>query len=615
MDGVYNALVSTQHIRVLTLAPSEDVDAALRCSLDQQRIDDSKTEYEAISYTWGDQERSQPLRCNGTIINITPNLASALLCLRSQTSPRRLWADAICINQDDLDEKSQQIPLMARIFRSATQVRVWLGNGDEGESRAIDDLASIAKVSRPTGPSLNLLDDKMWQSETDQALIAMGRSAKKVFRMPWFGRRWIVQELVLNGDVMFHCGQSKISWPNLHFAVQALPASVWGEDLDIQIRRKLRQFGNLWKTWCFSHDSATDGGVYNLLHSFQDLECKELKDRLYAIAGLASDVDLKLQPSTSRSNVASIVPSYDPMVSDEEVFQNFAFKMIQSGKVFSTLAHAGASSIVEAEQPLPSWVPDVRQPRSWPLIATENESEFKLVEVCEPSDGILALNIEAFVWGFDLSRDQKSGPICYPISIEDVMGPPKHQGAQGHLNSIGDTIARWLGSEFARTNFHPDFPRGNHNLVSHMLWSIIRSQLLTEDGCEAFDRLPSLEEWRKQYQGARDGRSELDDQWYPYLTKALTTRTIYTTQNRRPSSVISMSYFFGFGPLGLAPDDQVFIPFLDSQGTTALYLRPRGTEHKVLGGGLVWMVHRTQIAYAQRKLVAAVRCEVKICLI
>ncbi|KAH8756328.1 heterokaryon incompatibility protein-domain-containing protein, partial [Diaporthe sp. PMI_573] len=241
--------------------------------------------YEAISYTWGDQGRTQPLICDGTTINITPNLASALLCLRSQTRPRRLWADAVCINQNDRKEKEQQIPLMATIFRSATQVRVWLGSGDEGESQALADLAAFARVTGLTRPSAY----QDHYSETQQALVDMGRSADKVFRMPWFGRRWIVQELVLNWNVMFHCGQSKISWPAMHFAFNSLPTSIWDDVLDIQIRRKLRQFGNLWRTRCFASDSKIDCGIYSLLHSFHDLECQVPKDRLYAIAGLADD--------------------------------------------------------------------------------------------------------------------------------------------------------------------------------------------------------------------------------------------------------------------------------------------------------------------------------------
>ena len=42
------------------------------------------------------------------------------------------WADAICINQKDLEEKSAQIPLMANIYWNASQVLAYLGEDPDG---------------------------------------------------------------------------------------------------------------------------------------------------------------------------------------------------------------------------------------------------------------------------------------------------------------------------------------------------------------------------------------------------------------------------------------------------------------------------------------------------
>jgi hypothetical protein len=50
-----------------------------------------------------------------------------------ETKPRLLGADAVCINQQDNDEKALQVPLMSRIYRQAQQVIVWLGD-DETDS-------------------------------------------------------------------------------------------------------------------------------------------------------------------------------------------------------------------------------------------------------------------------------------------------------------------------------------------------------------------------------------------------------------------------------------------------------------------------------------------------
>lgn len=590
MDGLYNALISTQHIRILTLAPSEDVDAALQGSLDQQLIQDPDKEYEAISYTWGGQERSQPLRCDGTVINVTPNLASALLCLRSRTSPRRLWVDAICINQDDLVEKSQQIPLMARIYRSAAQVRVWLGKGEDGGSRAVGDLASLAKERGPR-------ELQGHKAETYQALVDIGGSVKKVFKMPWFGRRWVLQEFVLNGNIMLHCGNSKISWPALHFAIHALPTEFWNDDLNAHIRRKIRQLSNLWGAWSFGNAYTVDRGIYSLLHSFTDLECKEAKDRVYAIAGLADDV--QLQGSTISTRVASITPDYG--ISDKEIFKDLAFKMIQSGKVVSTLAHAGASRITGGKESLASWIPDVRDPGSLPLIAADREADIKLVELRELSNGSLNLKIEVYncfpEWGPPCARPigrrmsqlklHLNEPILdyCPSFVKDLYEGPKMWLAPDG-NILLQHMDKWLNGDpksidpYKIVEDIDEMPDGLE--LAHMLWSLIRGQALVEDGYESLDRLPSFNDFRQQL-----FYDDLDRQLEIYLNKALSTVKFYTGQTPLHGRELWKS-FFGFGPHDLNSGDTIILSSGDSGSITALFLRPAGSQYRVLGAGCAW---------------------------
>src|SRR6266516_3122115 len=73
-------------------------------------------EYEALSYCWGAKSDSGEPHCiniwvdpgYGTL-EIQPNLASALKCLRFQGKSRYFWIDAICIDQTNNKEKSEQI--------------------------------------------------------------------------------------------------------------------------------------------------------------------------------------------------------------------------------------------------------------------------------------------------------------------------------------------------------------------------------------------------------------------------------------------------------------------------------------------------------------------------
>ncbi len=84
-------------IRVLRLQPSEDVDSPLEGSLEHISLD-LDTDYEAISYTWGDSVKTNKISFGGVDLAITSNLAAALWVLRRKESDRCLWIDAICIN-------------------------------------------------------------------------------------------------------------------------------------------------------------------------------------------------------------------------------------------------------------------------------------------------------------------------------------------------------------------------------------------------------------------------------------------------------------------------------------------------------------------------------------
>ncbi|KAM0804431.1 heterokaryon incompatibility protein-domain-containing protein [Usnea florida] len=83
--------------------------------------------YEALSFTWGDYKKECSISCGSESIEITANLAAALLQLRSPDKARALWIDQICINQDDVEERNKQVALMRKIFSEAENVVIWLG--------------------------------------------------------------------------------------------------------------------------------------------------------------------------------------------------------------------------------------------------------------------------------------------------------------------------------------------------------------------------------------------------------------------------------------------------------------------------------------------------------
>ncbi len=99
---------------------------------------ESEPRYTALSYVWGDPSDRLPFILDNYRLLITRNLALALQALQLDDEPFVLWRDAICINQDDLKEKSEQVLRMKEVFASASLVIVWLGAATPASNVAMD---------------------------------------------------------------------------------------------------------------------------------------------------------------------------------------------------------------------------------------------------------------------------------------------------------------------------------------------------------------------------------------------------------------------------------------------------------------------------------------------
>jgi hypothetical protein len=86
--------------------------------------------YSALSYVWGDATVTKEIVVNGQNLKVTTNLESALRHLRKLDRALVLWADAICINQNDTAERNSHVLLMGKIYKSAAKVTIWLGDGE-----------------------------------------------------------------------------------------------------------------------------------------------------------------------------------------------------------------------------------------------------------------------------------------------------------------------------------------------------------------------------------------------------------------------------------------------------------------------------------------------------
>ena len=231
-DGpyVYKQLdVSRKEIRILAVQNSLSEKDPIRCELVHVGLDDKPATmrtpasmkaahilriYNTLSYTWGDPEKTGGVVIDGHQFPVTKNLEAALRAMRRAKSqaayvpqtvnapPSYWWIDAICINQDDILERNQQVLYMTRIYKNGMGVHVWLGDGDDNSSMALDLARKLGTYVKkgPGDPETVYPDDPIEKKiQNWQALTAL-------FQRPWWDRCWVRQEVAVPVFVTVHCG-------------------------------------------------------------------------------------------------------------------------------------------------------------------------------------------------------------------------------------------------------------------------------------------------------------------------------------------------------------------------------------------------------------------------
>jgi hypothetical protein len=144
----YEPLRYDLSIRILYLHPEKSPDSPINLDLRETSIHEARTNFDALSYVWGESKKRIEVLCCGKYINVGPNCEAALRRLRSKTRVKALFVDAICIDQNNEDEKPGQIELMGDVYKAAKRVLIWLGDGSAKIDLAFKDIRRLYRFRR-----------------------------------------------------------------------------------------------------------------------------------------------------------------------------------------------------------------------------------------------------------------------------------------------------------------------------------------------------------------------------------------------------------------------------------------------------------------------------------
>jgi Heterokaryon incompatibility protein (HET) len=340
----YERITAEDTIRLILLQPSEDLEASIDCSLVcvtlEQCDKDVVEHYVALSYVWGDATVRRQISVDGARMGITASLDCALRHLRDASRTLRVWADGICINQDDFGDRNQQVRMMSSIYSLAHHTIIFLGPRTPHSDTVMRFLASqdhrSDKPKRIEGSAESLFYGGL-KTLVEECILSNA----------WFTRVWVLQELVLSADPWVQCGRTRVRWRTLSDLVLSSTSSVWSPES----RKHLSAMNDARSKFNKPKEDNNDFGPgIPLLDLLRDRRASGVSDPKDMIYGHLSLTDLKTQ--------AAIPIRYDLSVA--EIYQSLAQQYIVWTGDISVLFEVEDLEFAERRDNLPSWVPDVR---------------------------------------------------------------------------------------------------------------------------------------------------------------------------------------------------------------------------------------------------------------
>jgi len=395
--------------RLLVLHPGveeEPIQCNIQCVSIQEQV-----EYETLSYCWGSNQPTSEINCQGERLSISQNLSSALKALRHKDKIRRIWVDALCINQDDIPERSSQVRMMSAIFYQSKYTYAWLGPASEDSNLAIRQLKDTANRSSTMANGSRQTISGRPRAVGD---LPSGPAVYSLLERAWFTRTWVIQEAAVANDLVLVCGSSSIQWDDLIKAVTHLTDITFyfaypGHPVyQILMLSRMRQ----------DFQKGIFPSLLNILYHSRAFSASDPRDKIYSLLSLSNPVEIEL---------LGIRPDYS--ICTRDLYRQFAVSIIKHERNLDIFKAAGPKNPAHID--LPSWVPDWSVSSTTLPLAVRESSSFDILKAAQFCPEFRASKSSACLPNFDLYKDTLTIPGQIIDRIETAGPTLEFHGREG----------------------------------------------------------------------------------------------------------------------------------------------------------------------------------------
>ena len=353
----YPPIGAPKDIRVLDILPG-NFNSEIHFRLRKRRLGDWKVYY-ALSYAWGPPDFTHKIYSAEGYIQVTQNLWQALRRYREANKIITLWVDAVCIDQANIRERSQQIVLMRRIYSESKHVLIWLGLESPSVLLAFEFIKRVVDLAVGRGiDNMDTMIDVILPMRTNEYQHAV----TGLFAMSWFSRVWTYQEISCAADATLTSGSLDIEFEYIHLFCLIwlyIEDAVWLKSN--AAARALGQVAGLDFTKGHLSDQSPVNSLFELVKRTRNRLATDPRDMIYGLVALASDkVPLPF------------APTYEIAVN--HLYEEFAAHVIRQNKRLDVFECCTFQPVVRE---CPSWVPDWRFSDEYALPINLEKGDFR----------------------------------------------------------------------------------------------------------------------------------------------------------------------------------------------------------------------------------------------
>jgi hypothetical protein len=276
-----------------------------------------------------------------------------------------LWVDAICINQEDTNEKNHQVQLMGDVYAQAICVIAWLGEDDDSTGELVMLTLTILKMfftsnslykPRPTyrdyltqNAPVGLV---MQVISTNSGLGDPITAFNSLFKKPYWQRVWCVQELVRARSIVIRMGAMEVAGEMLaNFVAWYQSQTLLTQDAGPITLKGLDNAGRMLGTIGNRNGTGQDSAaLLPTLSTYRAFQATHRRDKVYGVLGMLNKT----------GNQYDITVKYDKSV--VEVYIDVVWATAQTTKSLEVFSHVDNYPSHVPEGEFPSWVPQWHKP-------------------------------------------------------------------------------------------------------------------------------------------------------------------------------------------------------------------------------------------------------------